>query len=315
MKNAMDGSNKNMYKSNNPAALRTGGKAASMAMSDYDWFSIDNTGPASDPALDTLQIRFMGGMLSELDPRWNRDHLPQPFHRLYYVEAGGGAIFYHGHKFELKPGQLYLIPAQTAMRSHCPDSVTIHWRHFTAVTLGGISLLDYLDFHHEARANDPAGTESLFRRLHETGACRTHAEAFEARGLLMALLAPLMAATQTAAMNGAPKSICRFRRTLQYIEENLHRDLSVEELARTAHLQEKYFSTLFRESVGEPPMRHVTRRRIERAQQMLRSDGLTLAEAAQRLGFGDAFHLSRTFKKITGLSPRDFRRKTAIAGP
>ncbi len=66
------------------------------------------------------------------------------------------------------------------------------------------------------------------------------------------------------------------------------------------------FSHVFKESMGVAPHEYLTRIRIEKAQQLLRINRLSVAEVAECTGFSGQNYFSRTFKRYTGKSPRDY---------
>jgi transcriptional regulator GlxA family with amidase domain len=98
---------------------------------------------------------------------------------------------------------------------------------------------------------------------------------------------------------------------LNHIEKHLGEKLSVTELAKKVSLERAYFSTLFSKIFKISPALYINRKRIERAQKLLCETDLKLEALAQELGFTDAFHLSKTFKKFTGVSPSEFRKRKA----
>lgn len=84
---------------------------------------------------------------------------------------------------------------------------------------------------------------------------------------------------------------------------------SLEALARIAGLSVAEFARGFRTATGESPHAYLTRRRIERAQALLRGQpGLPLSDLALTLGFADQAHFSRRFRQVTGTTPSRFRR-------
>lgn len=84
-------------------------------------------------------------------------------------------------------------------------------------------------------------------------------------------------------------------------------DLSIAEIAEQCGVSECYFRRLFQEYSGESPMNFRQRHRIEKAKQMLLSDErYTVGEIAEKLGFSDIYHFSKTFKKLCGISPNKF---------
>jgi AraC family transcriptional regulator len=99
------------------------------------------------------------------------------------------------------------------------------------------------------------------------------------------------------------KAVC------DYIEENLHQDISLAELAAIARLSPYHFCRAFKESVGMPPHRYQMSRRIERAKTLLADPALSITDAAVAVGYGSLSRFSALFRQVTGHSPRDYRRK------
>ena len=94
---------------------------------------------------------------------------------------------------------------------------------------------------------------------------------------------------------------------VEYIMENLEGSPTLEQMAAVAHLSPYHFARQFKASTGLAPHQYLISRRIERAQHLLRADGeLGLAEVALRVGFSDQSQFSRHFKRILGVTPRQF---------
>jgi AraC family transcriptional regulator len=103
--------------------------------------------------------------------------------------------------------------------------------------------------------------------------------------------------------NWQRKAVC------DYIEENLNQDISLAELAAIARLSPYHFCRAFKEAVGEPPHRYQTSRRIARAKALLADPPLSIADVAVTVGYGSPSRFSALFRKITGHSPRAYRRQ------
>lgn len=98
------------------------------------------------------------------------------------------------------------------------------------------------------------------------------------------------------------------RRVQEYIEENLGADIRLNELAALTGLSPSHFCRAFKESVGMPPHRWQTLRRLECAKTLLATEpDLPAAIVAQAAGFGGPSQFTRTFRKFTGLTPLHFR--------
>ena len=97
------------------------------------------------------------------------------------------------------------------------------------------------------------------------------------------------------------------RRIEEYIDVHLEKDLSVEVLASHFGISPSYFARSFRSSVGLAPHAYVMRRRILRAQELLASTEVPLADIALATGFADQSHFCRRFHEMMGVPPRTFR--------
>jgi AraC-like DNA-binding protein len=86
--------------------------------------------------------------------------------------------------------------------------------------------------------------------------------------------------------------------------------ISIEALAQEAALSASQFRRRFQAAFGSSPARYAIEKRIETAQALMVYEGLSVKEAAARLGYPDAFAFSRQFKEVTGQSPSQAIRQT-----
>jgi AraC family transcriptional regulator len=94
---------------------------------------------------------------------------------------------------------------------------------------------------------------------------------------------------------------------IEYIMENLEGNPTLEQMAAVVHLSPYHFARQFKATTGLPPYQYVIARRVERAQHLLRADNeLSLVEVALRVGFSDQSKFSFHFKRIVGVTPRQF---------
>ena len=107
----------------------------------------------------------------------------------------------------------------------------------------------------------------------------------------------------------APKSD-RIRRAIAFAKENLHKSLSVENLASAASLSLRQFNRLFRKETGKSPAQAVERLRIEAARLLMESGNHSLDEIAMQTGFGGRERMRRAFLRAFGQSPQSIRRVT-----
>ena len=94
----------------------------------------------------------------------------------------------------------------------------------------------------------------------------------------------------------------------RYLQEHLSEDLSLAVLSEEFHLNSQYISQLFKNEIGVNFLTYFTNIRMERAKKLLLSTSLSVAEVAQRSGYGDYRVFTKVFKKNEGITPSQYRR-------
>ncbi len=99
----------------------------------------------------------------------------------------------------------------------------------------------------------------------------------------------------------------RLQQVIDYINDYLHHNLSLTELASLVHISPYHFARLFKQSTGMPPHQYVTNCRIERAKQLLAKKELSIIEITQQVGFQSQSHFTTLFRRFLRTTPRDYR--------
>ncbi len=94
---------------------------------------------------------------------------------------------------------------------------------------------------------------------------------------------------------------------LEYIHSNIHKNLSLTELAEQLGLSPHYFCSIFKDTFGMPPHKFVLHQRINIAKRMLSEQDVDIAETAANVGFSSQSHFTNVFHKITGITPKRYR--------
>lgn len=94
----------------------------------------------------------------------------------------------------------------------------------------------------------------------------------------------------------------------RYIQQHFHQPLRLDEVAGVVGFNATYFSALFKKETGQNFMDHLTALRIDRAKMLLCQEELTVQDVAEQVGYSDLKYFSRLFKKITGVTPSDYKK-------
>ena len=102
---------------------------------------------------------------------------------------------------------------------------------------------------------------------------------------------------------------------LEYMLANLSHPLSLDELAESTGMSKYSLIRKFREKTGYPPLEYFTRLKIQRACQLLQTEGKKVKDISEELGFSSPYYFSLVFKHYTNLSPSQFRSSSALFQP
>ena len=120
----------------------------------------------------------------------------------------------------------------------------------------------------------------------------------------------------TVSSSRAPgDALVHLRRARDHADRSYATPVTLDELADVACMSKYHFVRLFKATYGVTPMEHVSQRRIERAQDLLRATNLTVTEVCFAVGFSSLGSFSTRFKAIVGETPTQFQRRYADGAP
>lgn len=94
----------------------------------------------------------------------------------------------------------------------------------------------------------------------------------------------------------------------QYLAEHFEsNDVSLNTVAAQVGVSSSYFSSIFKQETGQSFVEYLTKLRIDKACELLRCTTLRTSEIGERVGYNDPHYFSATFKKVTGVSPKDYK--------
>ena len=107
--------------------------------------------------------------------------------------------------------------------------------------------------------------------------------------------------------NGLPPY--KLDRAINYINDNLDRQIKIANIAKLLNISQYYFCRLFHNSMKISPYKYVIRQRIAKAKHLIKDDTLPLADVAYRCGFSSQSQMTHHFRKCLGVTPKVYRNK------
>ena len=206
------------------------------------------------------------------------------------------------------PGQLHIIPARHSA-AFKPDGklefVTLHFGTERLANLLGRQANRTVTLPFRFAFDDPFANACIRTLCEELRRPSEHGSLF-VESLSDTLCLHLLRTSPPPEEHSAPMP-SRIARARERIEASVATGISLEELASDAGTSRFHFARLFRDAVGEPPHRYLTRCRIEQAKKLLRRSELTLADIALSVGYSSQSHFTAAFRGLLGRTPRQFR--------
>ncbi|MBS0030504.1 helix-turn-helix domain-containing protein [Chitinophaga sp. 22321] len=269
----------------------------------------------------------------KLGSKWNYKNVISPYFRIYYIDGGAGEIWDSSARIKLEPGFLYIIPSFTLCNLVCPHYLSQYFVQFFEESSDNISLfeknrsilrvkaaeIDILNFARLLEINPGRGINRsdnprvyekniFYNEYRELNNRQSMSTFTETHGILLQLVSRFLTA-ETFKHKDAGQVPVKILNAISYIQLNLQHDLSVTNLAKRANLHTDYFSRLFHQHTGERPVKYIHEKRIERAQYLMVTTQMTFSEIAAQTGFENIFYFSKIFKKITGMSPGNYKKQ------
>jgi AraC-like DNA-binding protein len=140
------------------------------------------------------------------------------------------------------------------------------------------------------------------------GECKEQNPGFEVvlRAKLQELIAYL-SRIYTQGNSTETQALLRVGEVIGAMEQKFSHDWNLTELAAIAHMSKNNLLKVFRKATSQTPIDYLMRLRIQRAMEMLQKSDHTITEIAFAVGFNDSNYFTRQFRKVNGLTPRQFR--------
>jgi AraC-like DNA-binding protein len=271
-----------------------------------------------------------------LNNKWNYTNVISPYFRIYYIDEGEGVILSKQEKIKLERGYFYIIPSFTLCHLFCKVYLSQYFLHFFEESAEGISLFennrkvikvpadntDIANFKRLLeinpgrginRSDDPKDYEkhAYYKSYQELNKTVSDSVYFETQGIILQFISRFLSSRRfkSESPNPIPSKILE---AMRHIQVNLQENLTVNYLAERANLHRDYFSRLFLKYAGQRPLSYLHEKRIERAQYLIATTNSSYIEIAEKVGFENISHFSKVFKKVTSLTPGEYKKQNRL---
>ena len=233
---------------------------------------------------------------------------------LIYCSDGKGWVEFQKERINIQAGELFIIPINTphTYGAYKEDPWTIHWFHLIGNS-SNETIEAIMDKNADLWVKQVGFSEErngLFKQMAET-----FLKGYSTANLLSAnltlpyYLSSFISPSNFQSNNRVNDSINASDRAINFMQENLSKTLSLDNIAQSAHLSVSFFSRKFKQETGYAPIEYFNHLRIQKACQLLHFSQLRINEVASEIGIDDPFYFSRLFKLQMGVSPVQYRKR------
>lgn len=237
-------------------------------------------------------------------------------HELFLVAGGKGYITVENKKYAVKRGMLFYFKPDMlhSIESDLSDALQFLSVHFSFVH---VDLYDNkwslttetkpLKFNSMQQLKDYYSIFNTFRKLVETWNVKLPSYEFLSRIILQQLIFEIHDNLKRHTTNYA--TTIKLEKIIKYMHENISSTVTLTELAHLVSLSPTYLSRSFKDNTGYSVIEFFNKIKIDKAKEILIEGDKKIKEVSEELGFKDEFYFSRLFKKIEGISPKEFYNK------
>ena len=263
-----------------------------------------------------LAARLLFLSTAKYEHDWNCSVHAHSFSELFYITGGRGYFMAKGKKFPIEKNHLIIINPQV-------DHAEFSSRDFPLeyMVLG----IDGLQFTPLTGSSDDCPAIHIPQAFPQIGAYMDALKEEMQQGLfghdiicqnlLNIILLLIMRHREiqvsiTAFSNVSSECVA----VKEYIDDHFKEPLTLELLARQAHQNKYYIAHTFKDAFGISPIKYLMERRVEESKMLLGDTDFSIGQIASIIGFSSSSHYSQAFRRVTEMSPNEYRKKVRSMG-
>ena len=256
--------------------------------------------------LPEIRLVHRPAVWTNLNP-WHWEAEIGDYYNLWIGLAGEGSLDVDGVSHQIAPGRAFLFAPRSRVKARQVGDGTMV--NFAAHFVFAKGRPPARRASHGIEVPRDADLDLRVREIAARARWNDPLAAREVQAMVFLVLAQLWRLHHQRQRPKAP----RLEALLEAIDAEPHRFGRVEQMVAFMSASPAHLRRMFVERVGCSPRDYLVARKIERAQMLLQTSRLNVAEIADALGYDAAFYFSRQFKRICKLSPQHWRRRAPTA--
>ena len=279
-------------------------------LNDYDLRNISDTVFFGDDITNRLPLFVnCAGFTYAGCPHINANDRGRPDYYLIYVLSDGMYVLYQDKWTQLVPGSVFIVPPNTPYKHrHETETTSFFWTHFTGNDAKSILKRYKIEpFPSIYRTSAVNNISSRFQKLFEGFARNDSYKFYDLAALLDRLLIEIGRAIEKNKTEKVSLS-----KSIRYLNENYTSQIKIPALAQMENMCMTAYNMAFKKQMSISPTKYIIKLRISSAKELLCTTNMAVQKIGSLCGYDDVNFFRKTFKKETGLSPSDYRKKFSL---
>lgn len=263
---------------------------------------------------DVLNLKprliYVGQMTSNI---FFNDMHNHPFCEILLVKEGGGKTIIDGQSYQIKKGDLVIYNFQELHQ----EIVTEESMTTMFATIGNLKLVDFekeclrreTDYPIVNCGDSYEKIVTLYENMIEESTNKKPFYESAVQGYSIELVVEVLRLTEYAPSEEIED--LPYLKAKEFIDENFVKQITLDDICNSIFISKYYLSRSFKEHMGLSPIKYIIFKRIEKAEELLKTTDYKVKKIASMVGYDDDIHFGKTFKKYNKMSPNAFREKYA----
>jgi len=239
---------------------------------------------------------------------YRKKGLPENF--LFYCVDGYGWYKIGDKKSEVGPNQFFVLPqnVEHAYGSSDDNPWTIYWIHFGGESVPQLNGLQAVQKHFKpAYIKNSGEILTMFSRMYKALELGYSTDNLIFANLCLPhFLSLFIYNSKQTTVSSTDKMDC-VDSAILYMQEHINENITLQELSSHYNYSASRFSSLFKQKTGYAPIDYFIQMKMQKASQQLDFTSSSVKDIALSMGFDDPYYFSKRFRKIIGLSPKQYR--------